>query len=42
VSDHAVIGYVHGGTVRAEFAASLLAVAMEGCDHELDDSREKH
>jgi GT2 family glycosyltransferase len=27
---HAVIGYVHGGTVRAEFAASLLAVAMEG------------
>jgi GT2 family glycosyltransferase len=30
VADHAVIGYVHGGTVRAEFAASLLAVAMEG------------
>jgi hypothetical protein len=25
-----VIGYVHGGTVRAEFAASLLAVCMEG------------
>jgi hypothetical protein len=25
-----VIGYVHGGLVRAEFAASLLAVAMEG------------
>jgi len=29
VSD-AVIGYVHPGTVRAEFAASLLAVCMEG------------
>lgn len=29
-AEHAVIGYVHGGTVRAEFAASLLAVAMEG------------
>lgn len=28
--DRAVIGYVHGGTVRAEFAASLLAVCMEG------------
>lgn len=28
--DHVVIGYVHGGTVRAEFAASLLAIAMEG------------
>jgi hypothetical protein len=28
--DHCVIGYVHGGTVRAEFCASLLAVAMEG------------
>lgn len=27
---HAVIGYVHGGTVRAEFCASLLATAMEG------------
>ena len=26
----AVIGYVHPGTVRAEFAASLLAVCMEG------------
>ena len=26
----AVIGYVHGGWVRAEFAASLLAVCMEG------------
>src|SRR5258707_1311159 len=31
--DHAVIGYVHGGSVRAEFAASLLAVAMEGQTH---------
>jgi hypothetical protein len=30
VAEHAVIGYVHGGTVRAEFCASLLAVAMEG------------
>ncbi len=28
--EHCVIGYVHGGLVRAEFAASLLAVAMEG------------
>lgn len=28
--DHCVIGYVHGGTVRAEFAASLLAVCLEG------------
>lgn len=28
--DHAVIGYVHPGTVRAEFAASLLGLAMEG------------
>lgn len=27
---HAVIGYVHGGAVRAEFAGSLLATAMEG------------
>ncbi len=27
---HAVIGYVHPGTVRAEFCASLLATAMEG------------
>src|SRR5262245_29942300 len=26
----AVIGYVHGGTVRAEFCASLIAVVMEG------------
>jgi GT2 family glycosyltransferase len=30
VPDHAVIGYVHPGTVRAEFCASLLAVCMEG------------
>lgn len=30
MADHVVIGYVHGGTVRAEFAASLLSVAMEG------------
>jgi GT2 family glycosyltransferase len=30
MTGHAVIGYVHGGTVRAEFAASLLAVCMEG------------
>jgi GT2 family glycosyltransferase len=28
--DHAVIGYCHPGTVRAEFCASLLSVAMEG------------
>lgn len=28
--DHAVVGYVHPGTVRAEFCASLLATAMEG------------
>jgi GT2 family glycosyltransferase len=28
--DRAVVGYVHGGTVRAEFCASLLAVCMEG------------
>jgi GT2 family glycosyltransferase len=28
--DHAVIGYCHPGTVRAEFAASLLAVCLEG------------
>ena len=27
---HAVIGYCHPGTVRAEFAASLLATVMEG------------
>jgi GT2 family glycosyltransferase len=25
--DHAVIGYVHGGTVRAEFLASMLGIA---------------
>jgi GT2 family glycosyltransferase len=30
VADAAVIGYVHGGTVRAEFCASLLAACMEG------------
>jgi GT2 family glycosyltransferase len=30
VTDRAVIGYCHPGTVRAEFCASLLAVAMEG------------
>lgn len=30
MSDSAVIGYVHPGTVRAEFCASLLAVCMEG------------
>jgi GT2 family glycosyltransferase len=30
VADHLVIGYCHGGTVRAEFCASLLTVAMEG------------
>jgi len=30
VADHCVIGYVHGGTVRAEFCASLLAACMEG------------
>lgn len=29
-TDHAVIGYVHGGTVRAEFAASLITLIMEG------------
>jgi GT2 family glycosyltransferase len=28
--DHVVIGYVHGGLVRAEFAASLLGVCLEG------------
>ena len=27
---HAVIGYVHPGTVRSEFCTSLLAVAMQG------------
>jgi GT2 family glycosyltransferase len=30
VPEHAVIGYCHPGTVRAEFCASLLATAMEG------------
>jgi len=30
VADHAVIGCVHPGVVRAEFCASLLATAMEG------------
>ena len=30
MADHAVIGYVHPGTVRAEFCASLIATAMEG------------
>lgn len=30
MSDHVVIGYCHGGSVRAEFCASLLAVCMEG------------
>ncbi len=30
MADSCVIGYVHGGTVRAEFCASLLAVCMEG------------
>ncbi|HSZ41807.1 MAG TPA: hypothetical protein VK817_17770 [Trebonia sp.] len=30
MTDRCVIGYVHGGLVRAEFAASLLAVCMEG------------
>jgi GT2 family glycosyltransferase len=28
--EHAVIGYVHGGTVRAEFLASLLAITRRG------------
>jgi GT2 family glycosyltransferase len=28
--DHAVIGYVHPGFVRAEFCASLLSAVMEG------------
>ena len=28
--DDAVVGYVHPGTVRAEFCASLLAICMEG------------
>ena len=30
MADHAVIGYVHGGAVRAEFCASLLTIVMEG------------
>jgi GT2 family glycosyltransferase len=30
VAEHVVIGYVHGGTVRAEFAASLLAITRRG------------
>jgi GT2 family glycosyltransferase len=30
VTDHAVIGYCHPGTVRAEFCESLLATVMEG------------
>jgi hypothetical protein len=30
VTSQVVIGYVHPGTVRAEFCASLLAVCMEG------------
>ena len=30
VPEHAVFGYVHGGTVRAEFCASLLALALQG------------
>jgi len=29
VADRAVIGYCHGGTVRAEFAASLIGLVME-------------
>ena len=29
-AEHAVIGYCHPGSVRAEFCASLLSVAMEG------------
>jgi GT2 family glycosyltransferase len=28
--DHAIIGYCHPGTVRAEFAASLISTVMEG------------
>ncbi len=28
--DHAVIGYVHGGTVRSEFCASLIGTMIEG------------
>lgn len=30
MAEHAVIGYCHPGTVRAEFAASLLGTVMEG------------
>jgi len=30
VPDDAVVGYLHPGTVRAEFCASLLALCMEG------------
>jgi GT2 family glycosyltransferase len=30
VADHAIIGYCHPGTVRAEFCASLISTAMEG------------
>jgi len=30
VPEHAVFGYVHGGSVRAEFCASLLALALQG------------
>ena len=30
VPDRAVVGYVHGGTVRAEFCASLLGLCLEG------------
>lgn len=30
MTEGAVIGYIHPGTVRAEFCASLLAVCMEG------------
>src|ERR1039458_6700709 len=33
VPDHAVFGYVHGGWVRAEREASLLALALEGGTH---------
>ena len=30
MAEHVVVGYVHGGTVRAEFAASLLAIMRRG------------
>lgn len=30
MTGHAVIAYVHGGSVRAEFLSSVLAVVMEG------------